>query len=640
MIVRLTAGVLWLLLGLGIAAAQRAPQMTPVFSFTSAEFVMDTRPPPPGDVTFLPFTPPGPVAAWRPVSLPDDWFVSHPGAAGIGLYHMTFDILTPGPYVGQSFYLARGSARMSWFFLNGGLAVTSFIQGDPRALNWDEPMRFAVAPVLLREGQNDLYVRVSAVADLRQGLARVQLGPSGQVLVPYFRRWLVVVNSLRLFGGAAAVAGVLALAFWFRIRTDKVMFWFGVTALAWAVMALPPFGPRYGNQPWLAEAIVFPMRFAYAAPLLLACLRLGGARVPIAEAALWAFTLAGAVAMPLSGEETKALIITVWSAAYLIALVALLVWLIATRVQERTVSFWLLIAAGLTAIVLNVHDYGRWMGWFDYENPTLAHFHVPFVLLAIGVTIIGHQVRAIDAVARANVELEARIAEKTRELEANYQQMREAEHERALAVERRRIMADMHDGVGASLLGVLSMVRMRTDLTGIERRVHEAMLELRLAINSLEPVDGDLGVVLGNVRHRLRETIEESGVRLVWRVGEVPTLDCLTPRAILAIQRIVLEALINSLRHARAGSIEVRTEVDQAGEWLRIEMRDDGTGFDPGTVRRGRGLDNMAARARAVGAAIDFTSDHTGTGVTLTLRASDHDTAAPATGGQRAVGLT
>ena len=41
-------------------------------------------------------------------------------------------------------------------------------------------------------------------------------------------------------------------------------------------------------------------------------------------------------------------------------------------------------------------------------------------------------------------------------------------------------------------------------------------------------------MVLGNVRDRMREPIEESGVRLIWEVGELPTV---TPKAILAIPR-------------------------------------------------------------------------------------------------------
>jgi len=50
-------------------------------------------------------------------------------------------------------------------------------------------------------------------------------------------------------------------------------------------------------------------------------------------------------------------------------------------------------------------------------------------------------------------------------------------------------------------------------------------------------MDGDLGVVLGNVRHRMRSAIEHSGVKLHWQVGELPHVSYLTPHAILAVQR-------------------------------------------------------------------------------------------------------
>jgi hypothetical protein len=67
-------------------------------------------------------------------------------------------------------------------------------------------------------------------------------------------------------------------------------------------------------------------------------------------------------------------------------------------------------------------------------------------------------------------------------------------------------MADMHDGLGSSLLSLLGMIQSSTgERVAIERRAHEALLELRLTVDSLGPVDGDLGVVLGNVCHRMRE---------------------------------------------------------------------------------------------------------------------------------------
>jgi signal transduction histidine kinase len=116
----------------------------------------------------------------------------------------------------------------------------------------------------------------------------------------------------------------------------------------------------------------------------------------------------------------------------------------------------------------------------------------------------------------------------------------------------------------------------------------------------------------------MRELIEDSGVRFVWQVAELPPIDNLTPRAILSTQRIVLEAIVNALQHARASTITVQTQVDCRG--LLIRVMDDGTGFELAKVRRGRGLANLHNRARSIGAGVEIeSSTQLGTSVTLTL---------------------
>jgi signal transduction histidine kinase len=53
---------------------------------------------------------------------------------------------------------------------------------------------------------------------------------------------------------------------------------------------------------------------------------------------------------------------------------------------------------------------------------------------------------------------------------------------------------------------------------------------------------------------------------------------------------------------------------------LRLEIRDDGTGFDPAAITRGHGLDNLAARARAIGAVLGIDSAAgQGTRIVITL---------------------
>jgi signal transduction histidine kinase len=225
----------------------------------------------------------------------------------------------------------------------------------------------------------------------------------------------------------------------------------------------------------------------------------------------------------------------------------------------------------------------------------------------------------------SNVDLEVQVSQKTREIEASYQRLHEAESLRVQSIERSRIMADMHDGVGASLLGLLGIVQSgKGKPAEIARRLREALLELRLTVDSLGPVDGDLAVVLGNVRHRMREPIEDSGVRFIWQVAELPAVDYLTPKAILAIQRIVVEAIANALQHARASTITVRTQVDRSG--LLVQVIDDGIGFDLARARGGRGLANMHNRARSIGAGIEIDSSmRPGTSITLTLPLSIRD---------------
>jgi signal transduction histidine kinase len=381
--------------------------------------------------------------------------------------------------------------------------------------------------------------------------------------------------------------------------------------MPWAHGAFAPSQLSHG-------ALAFVGWFAYAAPLLVLCLRVAGRRWPWAEGALWLFTLLGLALSALSGEDREGPLITTWSFVYLAALIALLVMLARSPIAGRRWVRWLFGSAIVLVAALNAHDLARWMGWIDYDSLTLAHFHIPLVLLAIGATIIDRHLLAVAAVERANVELEERVAQKTLEVEATFRRVQEAEQERALARERQRIMADMHDGLGSSLVGLLGSVQSgKPSLEEVERRLVEALQELRLVVDSLEPMDGDLGVVLGNVRHRMRAAIEHSGVKFHWQVGELPHVSYLTPQAILAVQRIILEALTNSLRHSQASAVTVSAQAED--DWLRIQVADDGVGFKEPSSSRGRGLDNLRRRAAGLGGTLDIESAR-GAGASVILR--------------------
>jgi len=583
-------------------------QDTAVHVLESADFVSgDARLPPPDD------------APWQPAKLPDNWYLSRPGDAQVGWYRLAFDLSPEQARFTHSLYLPRNSARRMIFFINGRRHSGNLGYGDPGARNWAPPLINTLPAPLLKPGRNVLHIRVEAVPEIRQGLTRVIIAQGGSGRPLYESRYATQVTTLFMFGAAALLSGLLAAAFWYRQRGDTTLLWFAITALAWAAAAFPWLHAAFTPPAFFHGPLAFTVRFAYAAPMLVLCLRVAGKRWPWTEAVLWVFTLTGLGFAWFLSEERQGAVITYWSVTYLGALFALLIVLIRSQQSRGRWAFWLLAAALVLAVLLNAHDLAWWMGWIDYDSLQLAHFHIPLVLFAIGATIIDRHFLAVAAVERAKAELEGRVAEKAREIEANYARIQEAERETALAHERRRIMADMHDGLGSSLVGLLGAVQSgQASLPEVERRLHDALQELRLAVDALEPTDGDLGVILGNVRHRMRAAIESSGVRFHWQVGELPQLSSLTPKAVLAIQRIVLEALTNSLRHARARDVTVSTQVN--GSWLQIGVTDNGIGFDEASIVPGRGLESLRQRARGLGGTAEVRSSRgTGTSVTLQL---------------------
>ena len=84
------------------------------------------------------------------------------------------------------------------------------------------------------------------------------------------------------------------------------------------------------------------------------------------------------------------------------------------------------------------------------------------------------------------------------------------------------------------------------------------------------------------------------------------------------------EAFSNILRHAHAGRVAVRMACTQRR--FTLEIRDDGAGFDPGTIpergRRGgaQGLANIRRRAELLDAGLEIESEPgRGTRVSLTM---------------------
>ncbi|WP_411877766.1 ATP-binding protein [Polaromonas sp. YR568] len=240
-----------------------------------------------------------------------------------------------------------------------------------------------------------------------------------------------------------------------------------------------------------------------------------------------------------------------------------------------------------------------------------------FIFMAI---MFHRYTRAIEEVRSVNAGLEGRLQAREAELVQSHARLREVEQRQLLSQERQRLMQDMHDGLGSSLVSALRVVEDgRLEDVQVAEVLKSCIDDLKLAIDSMEPVEADLLLLLATLRFRLGSRLESTGITLRWEISDVPALDWLDPRNALHILRILQEAFANVLKHARASEIRVTTT---AGEgWVSVGIADNGKGFAVAQALQmgGRGLSNQRRRAQAIGGEVRWESSADGTRLTLRL---------------------
>lgn len=198
-----------------------------------------------------------------------------------------------------------------------------------------------------------------------------------------------------------------------------------------------------------------------------------------------------------------------------------------------------------------------------------------------------------------NRKLEDRVAAAQQTLAASFHDRRALEISQAAASERERIYRDLHDDVGAKLLG-LAISAQRADLPREADMARSALQDLRDVVSrSAQPVT-PLGDLVADWRAETEQRLHHIGIALDWRI---PAEDMPLPvsvEAALNLSRILREAITNVLRHAQAGKIAVNATLGQ--DCLILSIEDNGVGLPPDGAKPHRGMTGMRARATALGA--------------------------------------
>lgn len=280
-------------------------------------------------------------------------------------------------------------------------------------------------------------------------------------------------------------------------------------------------------------------------------------------------------------------------------------------IKNKEDRIWELAALALSVTLLVWDTYGFIVLKSDLGHQKIA---APILLIALIAAGLSRNLRIYESMGAFNEELKKTLRAKETEIRTKYDELQETRRQRDVAHERQRILRDMHDGIGAQLVMLLSAARSgKLDNTSLQSALSQTLTDLRLMIDSLDSVSSDLAVALGTFRSRIMPSINTTGVTLNWNLDELPMGVTIAPQKILNIYRILQEAIANSLKHAKCREINVVVCQDNkdGAPSFSIEVKDDGKNkTQSGSL--GHGLENMKKRARDIGAR--FMAEKTKTG--------------------------
>ena len=557
---------------------------------------------------------PAPDAVWVPVQLPDlqarkasDTSEDARTQSRMRWYRLHYD--RPGastdandPRLGL--YIPRVVSGPLSILMRDGVQWRVVYQSNER---WREEWNRPVLVELPHDAAQHIEIVIGCSGVVERGLhmiSTVWIGPLDALRWRADWRSLLQLQAPMATSLAILIVGLFALGVWWRRRRrhhDQAYLYFAVAAVVWGFRNLHyyidlPRDSTYFAWFWWAThaSLSWVMLLVYRFALRFD----GRSHRGLELGLLWTVVACSLLTLPAIPRFFDVLM-----AQHLVnALVSIIVTVYMTVLWHRGGG------PELRAITL-ASWIGLAFGWNDLQlvagrmNPETIYLlpYAPLVVFGSFLyATLRRYVQAIEQVEGANEQLEARLRQREAELQANHERLRSIEREQALLLERERLMADMHDGIGSTLMSSLIMLEQgQLDRNGVANVLRECVDDLRLVIDSLEPIENDLSTLLATLRYRLGRRLEVAGVSVAWAMEDLPRLSWLSPPDALQVLRLLQEVLTNVLKHARAQCVQMSARLTEDGR-VEVRVQDDGCGFDAAAALHsgGRGLSNLRLRAR------------------------------------------
>jgi signal transduction histidine kinase len=550
--------------------------------------------------------------------LPWKWDHNFPQRRGV--MHFTFDVPLEQTLLAQ---LKADGEGLGFSSLQMGNRYRYRINGKGwHYVGWYQPnTQFRTSPRWhllpaqdLQAGVNILEIDIRAEPASNAGLARIELGEEFISQAEHEgelnqRRGLALMS-----GTLSALIGLMALALWWKSR-DKAYLVTGLGQVCFVMWQIDFFVDYPPVPTWVFNAFRSAMYVYYAGSMCWVSVLLVKKPAPwlnrILQIYLWAAlpTLVAGAAL----QDYRVYELFWIPASLLLGAVSFTRYTVVTwKKSDGTVRLNALMAG--VAVAFGLYDLVVSFSPSGFGKANLLNYAFLFYNFAVGMMMV-----------RNYWSMQSRL------LRLRYEKGLEVKQ--ATMLERQRLMQDIHDSVGSQLVALLSLVNSSAPQQVLQTHTSEVLDELRIAVDAIENVNGDLAVVLATMRHRLQPRLDAANLSLAWEVDALPRFDLLTPRHIQHIQRILLEVFTNIIRHAKAtrvvfaahcespdGAQSSSEEVEPGRKRvIHVSISDDGIGMGS-TTTKGRGLSNMQSRADMLGATLAVVAgDPRGTAVHLTI---------------------
>lgn len=472
--------------------------------------------------------------------------------------------------------------------------------------------------------EHAVHLRMASQQGVGGALSTIWIGPQDSLQWRYRARSSLQNELISHSSSAFFIIGLFSLAVWCVRRRESMYVWFFAASAAHLARMLHYVvgdGPPLLPDEWFGWITVNSLGWVTVCIFAFA-FRLHRRRMPlVAGAVISTVLLCSAMTLPV--PQLLPHLNTMLPLAYIV--IGVLTTVIAVsglwasyvaRSREALVLFaWfsLMVPVGIHDLLLQSYR-------IDIERVYLAPYTSISLFMIFLAIVYRRYVGAIAGVEAANATLETKLAERERALTASHEQLRELERQQTLTAERQRMMQDMHDGIGSSLMSALRMVeRGHASPADTAQVLKDCIDDLKLAIDSLDTHDADLLALLAALRFRLAPRLKAAGIDLTWSVRDLPPLAWLDPQNALHVLRILQEVLTNILKHSGARAIDVATFDEH--DTVLVRIRDTGLAFVPGDpgAAGGRGLASIRTRAQALQARCEWSAWERGTEFRLRL---------------------